>query len=133
MFVWNVCFLAYNLSCTLKLVSHLTKPMQWFRQSNILLMKQKFVVTNTIFQTKIPITRQLHYKHTFCQNAVSTKKLLYLIFSLKKSNILKCWSTEDQSCFFLSPLKLCISGVNKLLLYERYTQYNFDTAQENKS
>jgi len=36
------------------------------------------------------ITRQLGYKHTFCQNVLSTEKLLLLIFA-QKPNIHKCW------------------------------------------
>jgi len=47
------------------------------------------------------ITNQLVYKHTFCQNAVSPKKLLILIFS-QKHNILTCWSVENQPIFSVS-------------------------------
>jgi hypothetical protein len=42
--------------------------------NNILLMKHQFITTHIIHQTDLYITRQLGYKHTFCQNAVSPKK-----------------------------------------------------------
>ena len=50
------------------------------------------------------VTRQLGYKHTLCQNVVSTKEFLFLIFSLKH-NLLKCWSTDDLVGFFPVPFK----------------------------
>jgi hypothetical protein len=47
--------------------------------------EMQFVITHTICQTEIPaITRQLGYKHTFCQNFAATKKKkkwFVLIFS----------------------------------------------------
>jgi len=39
------------------------------------------------------ITRQLGYKHTFCQNVVSTKNCLFSYFR-------KCWSIDGRSSFF---------------------------------
>jgi len=60
------------------------------------------VITHTISPTEIPAPRQFSYKQTFCQNVVSTKKLLVFVFSQKHS-VLKCWSTDDQSSFFCLP------------------------------
>jgi hypothetical protein len=77
-------------------------------------MEQQSVVTHTIRQTEIPAL--LHgcvYKHTYCHKAVFTKKLLLLIFSQKR-NILKRWSIDDLSSFFLSPVKLCIGGLRHI-------------------
>ena len=43
-------------------------------------MKLQFVVTVAFHQTEMPVVaRQLGYKHIFCLNVVSTKKLLLLI------------------------------------------------------
>jgi hypothetical protein len=78
------------------------------------LMKRQAVVTHTISQTKIPaLLRQLGYKHTFRHNAVSTKKLLVFTFS-QKHIMLKCWSIEDRSGFFLSPVKLSKGGLRQI-------------------
>jgi hypothetical protein len=49
------------------------------------------------------ITIQCGYEYSSCQNVVSTKeKMPFLIFSLKKHNMLKCCFTEDWSTFFVS-------------------------------
>jgi len=54
-------------------------------------MEQPFVVAYTNRQT-----RQLGYKHTFCQNVVSTTtKIDYpYVFGKKKFKMLMCWPTE---------------------------------------
>ena len=44
-------------------------------------MKQQCVITHTICQTEIIITRQCGFKGTFYQNFMSTKKWPVLIFS----------------------------------------------------
>jgi hypothetical protein len=44
-------------------------------------MERQSAVTHTLPHTKMAhITRQLGYKDTFCQNVVTAKKLLVLIF-----------------------------------------------------
>jgi hypothetical protein len=51
--------------------------LKMFPEMNISPMKLKFVVTHTIRQTEIRISLgQLGYKHAFCQNVASTKKIV---------------------------------------------------------
>lgn len=58
--------------------------------SHILLMKQQVVVTHTVCQIKIHITRQLEYGYTFCQNVLSTNnrytklKLINKLYNVPK-------------------------------------------------
>ena len=65
-------------------------------------MKWRFVTTHTILQTEIPpITTQLGYKYTFCQNVVAKKKkLLFITRSIYVKKVLKCLSINDLSSFF---------------------------------
>jgi len=77
----------------------------------ISLMKQQFVITHTICQTDPRITRQFGYKHTFCQNFMSTKNGLSLYF-LK---YLTCFSVGlSRIKVFSVSHKLCIDGLQQI-------------------
>jgi len=82
-------------------------------------MKLQFVVTHTIRDNRnTRITRRLGYKHTFCQNFVSTKKNCLNVYFCKN---LKCLSigllTIGEVFFFVSPGTFFIDGYDKLLLH----------------
>jgi hypothetical protein len=49
---------------------------------SISLIERQFVVTHNSSNWDSHVTRQLGYKHTFCQNVVSTKNYLYLSSSV---------------------------------------------------
>jgi hypothetical protein len=53
------------------------------------------------------ITRQVSYKHTSCQNAMSKKKVACLYIFVKTKHVGLLISCQ----FFLSPIKLCIGGL----------------------
>jgi hypothetical protein len=63
------------------------------------------------------MNRQLGYDHTFCQNIVSTRKLLVLVFSYKPGMI-KCWSIKDMSSFVCLPYNCVSASYDKLLFDE---------------
>ena len=82
-------------------------------QSMISLMKGQFVVTHKIRQTEIPALLDIWVTtHSFCQNFVSTRKLLLLIFS---DNMLQCWSVDDLSSFSVS-CKSYVGGLRQIVV-----------------
>jgi len=62
------------------------------------------------------ITRQLRYKHTFCQCCVHKKKKCFSIYFCIKINTLNFWSVEFQSSFFCLLWK-CLSVAYDVLLF----------------
>ena len=58
------------------------------------------------------MTVQLGYKHTFCQNVVSTEQIACPHIFVK-NNMLNFWSTEDWPRFS-SPVKLFIDGLQQI-------------------
>jgi hypothetical protein len=73
-------------------------------------MKQQFVVAHTMRQAELPalpdswVTNKTSVKMLRPQNPAYPH-------TLTKRNMLKCWSIQDLSSSLLSPVKLCISGL----------------------
>ena len=77
------------------------------------LLKERFAVTHTIRQSKIPALLESQVtKHTFCQNHVSTQTNCFSLYLRKNLTWLKvCILRTCQ--VFLSPVKLCIRGLRQ--------------------
>jgi hypothetical protein len=58
----------------------------------ISIMRVQFVVIHTVLSVEISASLgKVGYKHTFCENFVPPKKLLFLIFSLKNDILENLW------------------------------------------
>jgi len=66
----------------------------------ILLIKQQFVVTQTICQTQIPTLLYSWVRNTPAVKMLCPQQIASPYIFTKKNNMLKSWSINDLSCFF---------------------------------
>jgi hypothetical protein len=68
--------------------------------------------SHNLSKRDLRITRQMGYKHTFCQIFVCTRNALCL-YSRKNVTSLKIGLLRMSSVFFLSVVKLCNGGLQQ--------------------
>jgi hypothetical protein len=85
-----------------------------------LIMKQQFIINHTIRQTQLPASLDSWFTNIssfkmLCPHThthTHTHKILSVYFH--KNIMLKCWSVKDPSGLLLSPVKLCIGGLQEI-------------------
>ena len=80
-------------------------------------MRQQFVITHTILHTEFRALLGSWVTNTPSVKTLCLQKNCWPYIS-KKPNMLKCWSVEDQLCFFCLQYSCVLVGYDKLLFHE---------------